>query len=46
VLIKEVIDSGNQIPIYDYDFIQSPIINAELSSFIFLLYKHDWTPAR
>ena len=26
-LIKEVVDSGNQVPVSDYDFIQIPIIN-------------------
>jgi hypothetical protein len=45
-LIKEVIDSGNQVPVSDCDFIQSPVINAESPGSIFLLYQHDWAPAR
>ena len=45
-LIEEVVDSGNQIPVFDFDFIQSLVINTESPSFIFLLYQHDWTPAR
>jgi hypothetical protein len=45
-LIKEVIDSGNQVSVSDCDFIQSPIINAESPGSIFLLYQHDWAPTR
>jgi hypothetical protein len=45
-LIKEVVDSGNWVPVSDYDFIQSPIINTESPGSIFLLYQHDWAPAR
>jgi len=45
-LIKEVIDSGNQVPVFDYDFIQSLVINTELLGPIFLLYQHDLAPAR
>jgi hypothetical protein len=45
-LIKEVVDSGNWVPVSDYDFIQGPIINAESPCSIFLLYQHDWAPAR
>jgi hypothetical protein len=37
-LIKDVINLGNQVPISDCDFTQSPIINAKLPSSIFLLY--------
>ena len=40
-LIKEVVDSGNQVPVSDCDFIQSPVINADLPCSIFLLYQHD-----
>jgi hypothetical protein len=39
-LIKEVIDSGNWVPVSDNDFIQSPIINIESPGSIFLLYQH------
>ena len=45
-LIKEVVDFGNQVPISDCDFIQSLVINAESPGSIFLLYQHDWAPAR
>jgi hypothetical protein len=45
-LIKEVVDSGNWVLVSDCDFIQSPIINVESPSSIFLLYQHDWAPAR
>jgi hypothetical protein len=45
-LIKEVIDLGNRVPIYDCNFIQSPIINVESPCSIFLLYQHDWAPTR
>jgi hypothetical protein len=44
--IKEVIDSGNQVSVSNCDFIQSPVINAELPGSIFLLYQHDWAPTR
>jgi hypothetical protein len=43
-LIKEVVDSGNQVPVCDYDFIQSSVINAKLSGSIFLMYRYDWAP--
>jgi hypothetical protein len=45
-LIKEVIDSGNRVPVSDCDFIQSPVINTESPGSIFLLYQHDWAPTR
>jgi hypothetical protein len=45
-LIKEVVDFGNRVPVSDSDFIKSPIINADSPSSIFLLYQHDWDPAR
>jgi hypothetical protein len=37
-LIKEVVDSGNQVSVFDFDFIQSPVINVESLGSIFLLY--------
>jgi hypothetical protein len=40
-LIKEVLDSGNQVPVPDYDFIQGLVINVESSSPIFLLHQYD-----
>jgi hypothetical protein len=45
-LIKEVDDSRNQVLVSDCDFIQSLVINAESLGSIFLLYQHDWAPAR
>ena len=45
-LIKEVVDSGNQVPFIDYDFIQGLIINAESPSPIFLLHQYDLAPTR
>jgi hypothetical protein len=45
-LIKEVINSGNRVPVSDSDFIQSPVTNAESPGSIFLLYQHDWALAR
>jgi hypothetical protein len=45
-LIKEVIDSGNRVLVSDCDFNQSPIINVESPTSMFLLYQHDWAPAR
>jgi hypothetical protein len=45
-LIKEVVDSGNWVSVSDCDFIQGPVINAESPGSIFLLYQHDWAPAR
>jgi hypothetical protein len=45
-LIKEVIDSGNRVPISDSNFIQSSVINTDSPGSIFLLYQHDWAPAR
>jgi hypothetical protein len=45
-LIKEVIDLGNRVPVSDSDFIQSLVINTESPGSIFLLYEHDWAPAR
>ena len=41
-LIKEVVDSGNQVPVSDCNFVQHTVINAEWSGSIFLLYQHDW----
>jgi hypothetical protein len=38
-LIKEVVDSGNQVSVSDCDFIQGPVINAESLGSIFLLYQ-------
>jgi hypothetical protein len=45
-LIKEVVDSGNWVPVSDCDFIQGLVINAESPGSIFLLYQHDWAPTR
>jgi hypothetical protein len=45
-LIKEVVDSGNPVPVSDNDFIQSPVINTESPGSIFILYQHDWALAR
>jgi hypothetical protein len=45
-LIKEVVDLGNRLSVLDSDFIQGPVINAELSGPIFLLHQHDWAPTR
>jgi hypothetical protein len=45
-LIKEVVDSGNWVPVSDCDFIQGPVINAESLGSIFLLYQNDWAPTR
>jgi hypothetical protein len=45
-LIKEVVDLGNQVSVFDCDCIQSPVINAESLGSIFLLYQHDWAYAR
>jgi hypothetical protein len=45
-LIKEGVNSGNQVPVSNCDFIQSSVINAESLGSIFLLYYHDWAPAR
>jgi hypothetical protein len=45
-LIKEVIDLRNWVPVSDYDFTQSPVINTKSPGSIFLLYQHDWPPAR
>ena len=45
-LIKEVVNLGNQVPVSDSDFIQGLVINADSSSSIFLLYHHNWAPAR
>ena len=45
-LIKEVVDSGNRVPVSDYDFIQGLVINAYSPSSIFLLYQYDWPPTR
>jgi hypothetical protein len=45
-LIKEVVDLGNRVPVSNYDFIQSPVINTESLGSIFLLYHHDLDPAR
>jgi hypothetical protein len=44
--IKEVVDLRNRVLVSNYDFIQSLIINAESPGSIFLLYQHDWAPAR
>jgi hypothetical protein len=45
-LIKEVVDLGNWVLVSDCDFIQSLVINAELSSPVFLLRQHDWALTR
>jgi hypothetical protein len=45
-LIKEVIDSWNWVLVSGCDFIQIPIINTESPGPNFLLYQHDWAPAR
>jgi hypothetical protein len=45
-LIKEVMDSGNQVLVSDCNFIQGLVINADSPGSIFLLYHHDWPPAR
>jgi hypothetical protein len=39
-LIKEVLDSGNRVPVSEYDFIQGLVINAEFPGSIFL-HQHD-----
>jgi hypothetical protein len=36
-LIKEVIDSGNRVPVSDCDFSQGSVINAESPGSIFFL---------
>jgi hypothetical protein len=38
-LIKEVVNLGNRVPVYDCDFIQGPVINVESPGSIFLLYQ-------
>jgi hypothetical protein len=45
-LIKEVVDSGNWVPVPDLDFIQGPVINAKLLGTVFLLHQYDWDPTR
>jgi hypothetical protein len=45
-LIKEVINLGNRVLVSDCDFIQSSVMNIESPGSIFLLYQHDWAPAR
>jgi hypothetical protein len=46
-LIKEVVDSGNWVPVSNCDFIhRALVINVESLSSMFLLYQHDWSPAR
>jgi hypothetical protein len=45
-LIKEVVDSGNRVPVSDCDFIQGPVINVESPGPIFLLHQHNWTLTR
>jgi hypothetical protein len=37
-MIKEVVDSGNRVPVSDCDFIQGSIINPDSPCSIFLLY--------
>jgi hypothetical protein len=45
-LIKEVIDSGNRVPVSNRDFIQSPIINLESPGPIFIIHQYDWAPTK
>jgi hypothetical protein len=45
-LIKEVIDSRNQVLGSDWDFIQGPVINEKFPGPVFLLHQHDWDPIR
>jgi hypothetical protein len=45
-LIKEVFDSGNRVLVFYCDFIRGLVINVDFPGSIFLLYHHDWTPAR
>ena len=37
-LMKEVVDSGNRVPVSECDFIQGPVINEESTGLIFLLH--------
>jgi hypothetical protein len=37
-LIKEVVNSGNRVPVSDCDFIQRLVINAYSTCYIFLMY--------
>jgi hypothetical protein len=45
-LIKEVVDSGNRVPVSDYDFIKGPVINVESPGPVFLLHHYNWAPTR
>jgi hypothetical protein len=45
-LIREVVNSGNRVPVADCDFIQGPVINAESPGPVSLLHQHDWAPIR
>ena len=45
-LIKEVVNSGNHVPVSDYDLILSQVINGKSLGSIFILYHNYWAPAR
>jgi hypothetical protein len=45
-LIKKVVDLGNRVLVPDCDFIQGSVINAELSSLVFLLHQYDLASTR
>ena len=45
-LVKEVVNSRDQVPIPDYDFIKGSLIDTESPCPIFLLHQHNWTSIR
>jgi hypothetical protein len=45
-LVKEIIDSGNKVPIPDYDFIWDLVIDVESPGPVFLLKKNNLASTR
>ena len=46
MLVEEVINSRDWVPISDYDFVKVFVINTESPCLVFLLHQPDWTSAR
>jgi hypothetical protein len=41
-LIKEIVDSGNHVPVPEREFFWGLVIIIESLGLVFLLHRHDW----
>ena len=45
-LVKDFINSVDQVPISNCDFVKGSIINIEFTCPIFIFHQHNWTSTR